>query len=128
MEEQIVVEGTVENIIYHNSENSYTVFSVTMDKDNGKEVELVCVGYVPVINIGESIHIMGTVVTHPTYGEQIQIEIYEKTPPKTEKGIEKYLASGLIKGIGKKLAKRIVDKFGIETINIITYYLKDWQR
>lgn len=121
MDEQIVVEGIVENIIYHNEENGYCVFSVFVELDEKEDSEVVCVGYIPVINVGETIRVTGRVVTHPTYGEQLQVDTYEKTPPKTEKGIEKYLSSGIVKGVGPKLAKRIVDKFGKDSIDIITY-------
>jgi exodeoxyribonuclease V alpha subunit len=114
----INAEGLVENIIYYNEENGYAVFSLATS-DNEDDEELMCVGYVPGITMGESIKISGTQVIHPTYGEQISVEMYEKTMPKTEKGIERYLASGVIKGLGKKTAKRIVEKFGAETLNIM---------
>lgn len=121
MDEQIIIEGIVENIIYHNEENGYCVFSVFVEINEEDDSQVVCVGFIPVINIGETIKVTGRIVTHPTYGEQLQIDNYEKTPPKTERGIEKYLSSGIVKGVGPKLAKRIVDKFGKESIDIITY-------
>lgn len=121
MDERIIIEGIVENIIYHNEENGYCVFSVFVEINEEDDSQVVCVGFIPVINIGETIKVTGRIVTHPTYGEQLQIDNYEKTPPKTERGIEKYLSSGIVKGVGPKLAKRIVDKFGKESIDIITY-------
>ncbi len=117
MEEQIIVEGIVSGVIFHNEENGYTVFSVEPESSGAKE--LVCVGFLPVVNEGESIKITGSFVMHPTYGKQLNIQTYEKTIPKTEKSIERYLASGVIKGIGPKLAAKITEKFGADTLNIM---------
>lgn len=124
MQEQIVVEGTVENIIYNNPDNGYTVFSVNIagnskqdKKDDNNEI--ICVGYVPAIIQGENIKISGTTVIHPAYGRQLQIETYEKYIPNSEHGIIKYLSSGLIRGIGKKTAEKIVEIFGTDTLRIM---------
>ncbi|NMA82540.1 MAG: Flp pilus assembly complex ATPase component TadA, partial [Epulopiscium sp.] len=114
MEEQYTIEGVVEDIIYSNEENGYTVCSVQTE-----DGEIVCVGTLPGVHPGENLSILGTWKVHPTYGEQLQITAYEKSVPKTELGIEKYLASGVIKGIGPTLAKRIVKKFGTDTLQII---------
>lgn len=116
---KIDAEGLVENIIFYNSENGYSVFTLATNDNDEDDEPLMCVGYVPGINSGENIRVRGTVVVHPTYGEQVNVEIYEKTIPTTEKGIERYLASGVIKGIGKKMAKRIVEKFGDQTLSIM---------
>lgn len=119
-DEQIVIEGSVENVIFHNAENGYCVFSVSDDSlEIGEEDEIVCVGYIPNINEGETIRLSGVVVVHPSYGKQIQVQTYEKTIPKTEKGIEKYLASGVIRGIGPAIAKRIIEKFGADTLDVM---------
>ncbi len=118
-EEQIIIEGCVENIIFHNPENGYCVFSISDDKLEINKEEIVCVGYIPDINEGESIKICAVCVVHPSYGKQLQVQSYEKTTPKTEKGIEKYLASGVIRGIGPAIAKKITEKFGIKTLDIM---------
>lgn len=125
MDSQFIFEGTIDNIIFRNSDNGYSVFSITKeysskndDEDDG-ENEIICVGYITDINEGENIKVTGNLVIHPTYGKQFQIQEYEKTIPKTEKGIEKYLASGLIKGIGPKLANKIIKKFGMDTLEIM---------
>lgn len=121
MIQSIKIEGPVENIIYKNEENGYIVFTINSE-DYGHifpDAEIVCVGYVPNLNVGENICVTGTVVNHSSYGKQFKIDTYEKSIPKTEKGIEKYLASGAIKGIGKKTAERIVEKFGTQTLDII---------
>lgn len=117
MNDDVIVEGTVENIVFQNQDNGYTVFSISIDDD-----DLVCIGYIPKLNPGENIKIVGHYIIHPTYGKQLNIKHYEKLVPTTEKGIEKYLASGAIKGVGDKLASRIVSKFGKDTLDIIENY------
>ncbi|WP_317367756.1 ATP-dependent RecD-like DNA helicase [uncultured Tyzzerella sp.] len=121
MEEIIKIEGPVENIIYKNEENGYIVFSIYSEEygDIFPEAEITCVGYVANLNVGENIILTGSVINHSAYGKQFKVDIYEKSIPKTEKGIKKYLESGAIKGIGKTIAERIVEKFGEDTLNII---------
>lgn len=120
MSEQIIIEGIVEDIIFRNEENGYTVCSVQV-----KDEEIVCVGTLLEVYPGENIKLIGSWVTHPIYGNQFQIDTYEKTIPKTEEGIEKYLSSGVIKGIGSGLARRIVEKFGLDTLRVIE---EEWER
>jgi exodeoxyribonuclease V alpha subunit len=112
--EQVVLKGAVEDIIYQNSENGYTVFSIDTDDD-----ECVCVGTVPDIHRGEAVELTGNWTMHSTYGKQFQVDFYERTIPTTEDGIIKYLSSGIIRGVGKKMAKRIVDRFGEATFYVI---------
>ncbi len=114
MEKEETINGTVEDIIYNNSENGYTVFSIDNDGD-----EVVCVGTLPDIHTGESVKLSGSWTMHSTYGLQFQVEYYEKTMPESIGGIEKYLASGILTGIGKKTAKRIVDRFGEASFYVI---------
>ena len=110
----ITVSGTVEDIIFQNSESGYAVFNV-----HNSDEETVCVGIVPNLHKGESLKVTGSWVVHPVYGRQLSIEVYEKSIPTTSEGIEKYLASGIIKGIGKKMAARIVEKFGETSFYVI---------
>lgn len=121
MEEYIKIEGVVENIIYTNEENGYIVFSIYSEKygDIFPEANIICVGYIPDLNVGENIVLTGTVMNHSIYGKQFKVESYYKSIPETEEGIEKYLGSGVIKGIGEKMAKKIVDKFGVKTLEVI---------
>lgn len=114
----LTIEGIVEKVTFYNNENGYAIFTVTDIKDREDE-EMTCVGYAPSISQGESVKVTGSVVTHHFYGEQINIEICEKTEPRSERAIELYLASGVIKGIGPKIAKKIVDKFGKATLTIM---------
>ncbi len=116
MEDRKFITGTVDNVIYQNDDNGYTVFNLINQEDDD---EVVAVGYIDRLLEGESLNLSGTFITHHTYGKQFQVLEYEKTLPSSLIGIEKYLGSGLIKGIGKSLAKRIVKTFGEDTLNII---------
>ncbi len=114
----ITIEGIVEKVTFYNSENGYAVFTVT-EADNLPDEDMTCVGYAPSVSQGETVRVTGNVVMHPFYGMQINIEMCEKTEPRTEKAIQLYLSSGVIKGIGARFAKRIVDKFGRSTLEIM---------
>ncbi len=117
MSEQYTIEGIIDNIKYRNDDNGYTVFSVIESEE--AEEEYICVGNLPSVTVGENVCVTGTVIVHPTYGEQLKVESCVQTVPTNEKGIERYLASGIIKGIGKVTARNIVAKFGADTFNII---------
>lgn len=108
-----MVSGYVERIIYQKAENGYTVFELVGDK------EVVCHGMCRGIAEGETIEAEGDYVTHPTYGLQFKISSYKVIPPTDCISIERYLASGAVKGIGAALAKRIVLRFGEDTFRII---------
>lgn len=110
----IEIEGTVEDIIYTNEANGYTVCDVRCGNDS-----LTAVGYMPFINTGETIKASGKWVSHPDYGEQFKVELYEKIMPKTVEAIEKYLSSGIVKGVGPATAAKITAKFGAATLDII---------
>jgi len=110
----ITIEGTIEEIIFRNEANGYTVCDIR----SGKEI-VTAVGYMPFINSGESIKACGRWVNHPDYGEQFKVETYEKILPETADAIEKYLASGIVKGVGPVTAAKIVEKFGAATLDII---------
>ena len=110
-----VVEGTIEDIIYTNDANGYTVCEIRSEKET-----LTAVGFMPFINAGETIKASGRWVSHPDYGEQFKVELYEKVMPKTVEAIEKYLASGIVKGVGAATAAKIVAKFGASTLEIIS--------
>ena len=112
--EDLKITGEVEDIIYRNKDNGYTVFSLTTEDD-----EVTCVGVVPQIHSGEALEIHGSWAMHPLYGRQVQVQYYEKSMPTTTAGMEKYLSSGMIKGIGAKTAKRIVERFGEATFYVI---------
>lgn len=107
------LEGEVREIIYKNELNSYCIanFETT-------EGEITIVGYLPFINIGDTLKLTGKIVEHPEYGEQFKIDTFEKMMPQSLEALERYLANGKVKGIGPATAKKIVDTFGEDTINI----------
>lgn len=110
------VQGTIYEVVFRNEQNGYTVLELEQDK------ELVTlVGYFSFLNIGETIRAYGKWVQHPDYGNQFKVETYTSVTPATVNGIEKYLASGLIPGIGPHTAKKLVEKFGLDTLDIIQY-------
>ena len=111
-------KGYVEHIIYRNVENGYTVFEFAWENEEGEMLET-CVGTFPFINEGEYLVLYGNMVKHPTYHEQFKVEKSESRDPEDVVSMQRYLASGAIKGIGGGLAKRITDMFGERTFEII---------
>lgn len=108
------VKGFIEHIIFRNVENGYTVLNLVDDED-----EITCVGIFQTADQGETIEAQGEYITHAVYGEQFKIERYKIVPPDDAAGIERYLGSGAVKGVGAALAARIVKKFGADTYRII---------
>ena len=108
------IKGEIVDIIYQNEINSYTI--AVFDTD---EEETTVVGYLPFVKKGDMLKLIGNFVEHKDYGRQFKVETFERIMPESLCAIEKYLASGNIKGVGEVTAKRIVDKFGEETINIL---------
>ena len=108
--------GNVEDVRFHNEENGYTI-AVLETPDNIVTI----VGNIPLIRKGETLRVKGTMIMHPTYGEQLKVETYELVAPATLLGIEKYLGSGLIPGIGPKTATRIVEHFGLDSLDVLQY-------
>lgn len=108
------VNGYVEHIIFQNSENGYTVLNLVAEGE-----EITCVGMCKGLTQGETICAQGETVEHPLYGSQFKISTYQTVAPKDSVSMERYLASGAIKGVGASLAARIVKKFGDDTFRII---------
>ncbi len=108
------VEGYIEKIIYRSEDTGYTVLSLL---NGGKESCLV--GVLPTVSEGEYVTASGEVIVHPMYGEQIRVEEFAFAVPSDVVGIERYLGSGAIKGLGPALAKRIVKAFGEDTFRIM---------
>ncbi len=108
------LKGYIAHIIYRSSENGFTVLRAVVD---GKQIN--CVGYLPVVSEGESFQAGGKYVMHSIYGRQFQIETYEGREPEDVTAIERYLGSGTIKGVGQKLAEKIVHEFGEDTFEVI---------
>ena len=112
-----VLEGVLERITYANEDNGYTVARV--DTGRGSGDLLTVVGALLGAQPGESLRMHGRWGSHPQYGKQFTVENYTTVLPATIQGIRRYLGSGLIKGIGPRIAERIVDHFGTGTLEVI---------
>ena len=108
------LEGMVSDIVFKNEENGYTIAYLANEND-----EITIVGCMPTLSVGESIEVEGKWVNHKTYGSQFEVNSFMPITPSSLEGIYVYLSSGMIHGIGEKMAKRIVDKFGVDTLDII---------
>ena len=108
-------EGTVEEIVFRNDQNGWTVASVRLDGSGRTSA----VGVMPFLSAGEHAIFDGELVEHREYGEQIRVSGYETTRPETKSAVEKYLASGLIKGVGPATARLIVGRFGARALDIL---------
>lgn len=112
-----VLEGTLERITYANEDNGYTVARVDTGRGGGDL--LTVVGSLLGAQPGESLRMEGRWGSHPQYGKQFTVENYTTVLPATIQGIRRYLGSGLIKGIGPRIADRIVEYFGTDTLDVI---------
>ncbi|MFA7761345.1 ATP-dependent RecD-like DNA helicase [Streptomyces sp. NRRL S-448] len=112
-----VVDGVLERITYANEESGYTVARVDTGRGGGDL--LTVVGSLLGAQPGESLRMEGRWGSHPQYGKQFTVENYRTVLPATIQGIRRYLGSGLIKGIGPKIAERIVEHFGTDTLDVI---------
>ena len=109
------IEGIVEKIIYQNEENGYTVCELTAPSDES----FVLVGSMPYLCEGESISALGNWTVHPSFGRQFKVEFYEKQLPREAAAILKYLSSGAVRGIGPATAKKIVEQYADETLEVL---------
>jgi exodeoxyribonuclease V alpha subunit len=110
------IHGLLEKISYHNEENDFVVAKL---REKEKKELTTIIGNLSGVNPGESLKLTGKWVQNKRFGEQFQVESFEVTVPATLHGIQRYLASGLIKGIGSIMSERIVEKFGIHTLEVI---------
>ncbi len=108
------LEGEIAEIIYKNEINSYCI--AVLNTTDGTEITIV--GYLPFINIGDTLKLHGKMVEHQEYGEQFKVDTFEKMMPQGLDALERYLANGSIKGIGPSTAKKIIETFGEDTINV----------
>ena len=119
------VEGTIKSVVFHNEENGYTVLHVELPSEFelAKAPEITIVGKAQAVWEGEDVKAEGQWVNDKVHGRQFRAETLTCIAPRSLKGIERYLASGLIKGIGPVLAKRIVDTFGDETMHVLSHQM-----
>ena len=111
------LEGEIIEIIYKNELNSYCI--AVMQTSTGDEITIV--GYLPFINVGDTLKVVGKMVEHQEYGEQFKVDTFEKQMPQTTEALERYLANGTIKGVGPATARKIIETFGDDTINVMKF-------
>ena len=112
-----MLDAVLERITYANEETGYTIARVATDR-SGADL-LTVVGALLGVQPGESLRLVGRWGSHPRYGRQFEVDSYTTVLPATIQGIERYLGSGLIKGIGPRTAGRIVGHFGVDTLRVI---------
>jgi exodeoxyribonuclease V alpha subunit len=112
------LRGVVERVTYANAENGYSVIRLAV---KGKQDLVTVVGNLADVNAGESLELEGVWTRHRQYGRQFKVLNYRTVLPATAEGIQKYLGSGLIKGIGPVMAGRIVTKYGVDTLDVIEH-------
>ncbi|MEJ8552647.1 SF1B family DNA helicase RecD2 [Tepidibacter sp. Z1-5] len=108
------IKGMVVEIVFKNDDNGYTVAALEHSND-----EVTIVGCMPTITVGETIELDGKWINHKMYGPQFEVSSFIPCTPESEEGIYIYLSSGMIKGIGPKMARKIVETFGLNTLDII---------
>ncbi|HEY9721396.1 MAG TPA: helix-hairpin-helix domain-containing protein, partial [Oscillatoriaceae cyanobacterium] len=111
----LTLVGQVERVSYHNPQNGYTVVRVRTG-----DGEITAVGHFEALNAGETVELTGEWTSHPKHGEQFRVQHATHSAPSSLDGLEKYLGSGVIKGIGPALAARIIAAFGNETLTVIS--------
>ena len=116
MGERVTIEGTVENVIFHNEENGYTVLQLTVE---GEDEPVNVVGCIPCAAAGEGMTVTGTWSVHPVHGPQLTAESVERRMPRSEEDMIAYLSSGILKGVGPATARRMVERFGTDTLLVI---------
>jgi len=115
MQQKEELSGVVERIIYHNEENGFTVFVLNTSKSHTALIK----GHTPTLHAGEQVQVKGAWVMHPKFGKQFEAEHCSISLPTSAMGIQKYLASGMIKGIGPVYAQKLVKKFGDKALEVI---------
>ncbi len=110
----MIISGSVENVIYRNSENGYTVLEIKTDSN-----KVTATGKFPIIGVGEKVELEGEFKINKSYGEQFVASSVKIEKPTDPSAIEKYLSSGLISGVGEVTAKNIVKMFGLRTLEVI---------
>lgn len=116
--EPVSLEGVLERIVFFNEENCFCIASLRPSDPSYRESVTVS-GIMPAVQCGETVLVRGEWASHPSYGARINVREFESRLPSNVYGIEKYLGSGLVEGIGPAYAKKIVKKFGEDTLRVI---------
>ena len=117
--DSITIEGTVENVVFSNEDNGYTVCEAMC----GSEL-VTLVGIMPFLSEGETVRAQGVWQMHPSFGRQFKVEYFEKKLPTDADAIYKYLSSGAVKGIGPVTAARIIEAFGTDAFDVMENHPK----
>lgn len=112
--EEVQITGVVEEVTFQNDSNGFTVLDISVENDY-----FTAVGVMPGVSAGETVTLTGTYTTHPSFGRQFKVSAFSRCMPETSEQIYKYLASGVIRGIGPKKALSIIEKFGSDTLDIL---------
>ena len=112
--------GVLERIIFFNEETHYTIAEFRPDAAEGKDAKVTITGPLPGVQCGETLHLRGSWTKHAQHGDQFKIDGFRSELPSSVYGIRKYLGSGLVEGIGKVYANKIVDAFGTATFRILS--------
>lgn len=112
--------GVLERIIFFNEENHYTIAEFRPDSADGKDARVTITGALPGVQCGETLHLTGSWTKHAQHGDQFKIAAFRSELPSSVYGIRKYLGSGLVEGIGKVYANKIVDAFGTDTFRVLS--------
>ena len=115
LNDMIKMQGRVDNVLYKNDENGYSVCDI--ETENGEI--FTATGNMPYICVGEKVEIYGKWTKHRNYGRQFVVERLQKILPTSKNDILRYLSSGAIKGIGPKIAQKIVEQYGEDTFEVI---------
>ncbi len=111
---ELKLSGTVERVTYSDKESGFTVLQLKTDGGN-----ITVVGILPFVSAGDDISVVGNYTVHPSFGNQFKAVSYEKVLPSDSAAILRYLSSGAVKGVGPATARKIVERFGNDTLNII---------
>lgn len=114
MDNEIFIEGLIEDIVYSNPENGYSVIDLSYENKL-----ITAVGILPSCCVGEKVKLKGMWTTHPSFGRQFKISACERSMPKSAADILRYLSSGTVKGIGPATARKIVERFAEDTFDIL---------
>ena len=115
IEKTEILKGTIEDIVYRNESNDYTVLEIVDGEDN----LVTAVGIIPMAFEGEIVTLSGRWTYHKEFGKQFAFDSFDKSLPEDVDGIFKYLSSGTIKGVGPVTALKIVNRFGVDSFDVI---------